>query len=355
MARIAAIDADGHVQEPADAWERHLAPQWRAYAPRAIRDDQGRVRQVVGGQLEPCIPAPGNRDWEIPAGGYDAKQRLADMDRQGVERSILFPTYGLFFAGVERADVQGALCRAYNDWLHEFCSADRRRLVGIALLPQSDLAESLREARRCARELGFRGAMMRPNPVCGRTLGDPYWDPLWSLLEELDVPLAVHEGTTQDLPQSGRDRFENYALRHVCSHPHEQQIACAGLVMGGALERHPGLRVIFLESGCGWLPHWLERMDEHMHAWAHAIAKLPLSPSDYFRRQCFVTCDPNERTLASVIELVGEDVVAFATDYPHPDALSGDLVARITGRAQLSAIAQEKILRRNAERCFALA
>src|SRR5262249_14008272 len=132
MTRIPAIDADGHVQEPAQAWERHLAPQWRGYAPRTVRDDRGRVRQLVGGELEPHVPSPGDRDWEIPAGGSDPVQRLADMDRQGVERSLLFPTFGLFFAGLERADVQIALCRAYNDWLHEFCSADARRLLGVA-------------------------------------------------------------------------------------------------------------------------------------------------------------------------------------------------------------------------------
>jgi uncharacterized protein len=354
MPRMLAIDADGHVQEPADAWERHLAAPWRPYAPRTVRDDQGRVRQVVGGELKPCVPSPGNRDWQIPNGGHDPKQRLADMDRQGVERSLLFPTFGLFFAGLERTDVQIALCRAYNDWLHEFCSADAERLLGAALVPQHDVGEALAEARRCVRELGFRAVMMRPNPVRARSLADPYWEPLHALLEDLGVPLAVHEGTTQDLPQSGRDRFDNYTLRHVCSHPHEQQIACAGLVMSGVLERHPGLRVVFLESGCGWLPHWLERMDEHMQSWAHAIAKLPLTPSEYFRRQCFVSCDPNERTLSAVAALAGEDVVLFATDYPHPDALSGDLVGRIAEHPELSVTAREKILRRNAERCFGI-
>jgi len=348
------IDADGHVQEPADAWERHLDARWRPFAPRTHTDDQGRIRQLVGGELRPYIPAPSGA-WNIPAGGHDPKQRLADMDRQGVERSLLFPTYGLMFAGLARTDVQVALCRAYDDWLHEFCGADRRRLVGVAVVPQHDLAEALAETRRCVRELGFRGVMLRPNPVRGRTLGDPYWEPLWSLLEELGVPLAVHEGTTQELPQSGRDRFENFAMRHVCSHPHEQQIACVALVMGGVLERHPGLRVAFLESGCGWLPHWLERMDEHMQGWGHAIARLPLTPSEYFQRQCFVSCDPSERTLAGVIELVGEDVVLFATDYPHPDALGGDLVARIARRPGLAPSAVQKILRGNAERCFGLA
>src|SRR5262245_5968184 len=352
MPRIPAIDADGHVQEPADAWERHLAPRWRSYAPRTVRDDRGRVRQVVGGELKPCVPTPDSGDWEIPAGGHDPKQRLADMGRQGVERSLLYPTFGLFFAGLERADVQVALCRAYNDWLAEFCSADAHRLIGVAVVPQSDLGEALAEARRCVRELGFRGVMMRPNPVRSRTLGDPQWDPLWTLLEEHGVPLAVHEGTTQDLPQSGRDRFDNFTMRHVCSHPHEQQIACVGLLIGGVLERHPRLRVVFLESGCGWLPHWLERMDEHMEAWGHATAKLPLRPSEYFRRQCFVSCDPQERTIPSVVELCGDECLVFATDYPHPDALSGDLVARITARPQLDAAAKEKILFRNAEKCF---
>jgi predicted TIM-barrel fold metal-dependent hydrolase len=120
------------------------------------------------------------------------------------------------------------------------------------------------------------------------------------------------------------------------------------------LERHPGLRVVFLESGCGWLPHWLERMDEHVHAWAHAIAKLPLTPSEYFQRQCFVSCDPSERTLPAVVELAGEDAVVFATDYPHPDALTGDLVGRIADSPALSPAAREKILRVNAIRCFGL-
>jgi predicted TIM-barrel fold metal-dependent hydrolase len=91
-----------------------------------------------------------------------------------------------------------------------------------------------------------------------------------------------------------------------------------------------------------------------MHGWGHAIAKLPLTPSEYFRRQCFVSCDPNERMLPSAVALAGEDVVVFATDYPHPDALAGDLVGRITANGELSAAAQQKILRANAQRCFGL-
>ncbi len=347
-----AIDADGHVQEPTETIARLLPARFRDCAPRAAVDDAGRIRQIVGGEWMPYIPVPDSGKWEMPAGGHDPMLRLADMDRQGVERSVLFPTFGLAFAGLPRADVQAALCRAYDDWLAEFCAADAARLLGIAAPPQSDPSACVQEARRAIRELGFRGVMLRPNPIAGRTLQHEDWAPLWELLEAEGVPLCVHEGTTQEVPQSGRDRFTDFALRHVASHPHEQQLACLGLVMGGVLERHPGLRVVFLESGCGWLPSWLERMDDHAHSWGWAMPKLPLAPSDYFARQCFISCDPGERALESVVSLCGEDVVVFATDYPHPDALAGDVVGRITSRAGLSERAKAKILRENALRCF---
>ncbi len=349
------IDADGHVQEPTEAIAERLPAAMRDFAPRSALDASGRIRQIVGGEWMPYIPVPDSGSWEIPLGGADPKIRLADMDRQKIAKSILFPTFGLAFAGLARTDVQIALCRAYNDWLAEFCSADPKRLVGIAVPAQGDPRAALAETKRAVREYGFRGVMLRPNPIEGRTLLHRDWTPLYEFLEAEGIPLCVHEGTTQDVPQSGNDRFEDFALRHVASHPHEEQLACLGLVMGGVLERHPGLRVAFLESGCGWLPHWLERMDDHAESWGWAMPRLPLKPSEYFARQCFISCDPGERTLESVVALCGEDVVVFATDYPHPDALAGDLVARIEERTGLSERARAKILVENARRAFGFA
>jgi predicted TIM-barrel fold metal-dependent hydrolase len=349
---IPAVDADGHVQEPPDAWER-LDHVFRPYAPRIAFDTLGRPRQFIGGEMKHYIPVP-EGGWDIPEGGHDPKKRLEDMDRQGVARSILFPTMGLMFGGLGSSEIQVALCRAYNDWLYEYCGADRERLLGVAVVPQRDVAESVAEARRCVESLGFRSVMLRPNPINGRTLGHPGWDPLWQLMAELDVPLSVHEGTTQDLPQSGNDRFENFAMRHVCSHPHEQQIAAVELILGGVLERHPRLRVVFLESGCGWLPHWLERMDEHTDAWGHATPRLPLSPTQYFERQCFISADPNERMIESVASLVSDDVIVFASDYPHPDAIADNIVGHIADRDTLSDETKQKILYENANRLFGL-
>jgi predicted TIM-barrel fold metal-dependent hydrolase len=308
----------------------------------------------VGGVLQEFIPRGADWDQRIRPGGHDAKARLADMDAEGLDVSVLFPTTGLYFAGVADPAVQQALCRAYNDWLRDWCSQDPRRLIGVAVLPQADVDASIAEAQRAV-GLGLRAVMLRPNPIRGRNLEDPVFEPLWSALEELGVPVALHEGTTQDVVQVGHDRFDNFLFRHALSHPLEQQIACLSLICGGVLERHPRLRVAFLESGCGWALYWLERLDEHMEEWGHASLPLPLRPSEYFARQCYISCEPDERALPALISVLGDDNLLFASDYPHPDGIFPGVVAALADRADLSPGSKAKLLRDNALRCFGLA
>jgi len=353
MNDFSVIDLDGHVMEPQEAWLDHLDPAHHADAPRVVVDNQGRHRHLIAGELEAPIPAPAE-GWPVVAGGFDAKIRLADMDRQGVQQSLLFPTVGLYFQGLAQTPAQTALCRAYNDWLHDFRAADRQRLLGVAVIPQTDIAESVAEAKRAVRELGCSAVMLRPNPIAGRNLDDPAYTPLWECLEALNVPAAIHEGTTQDLPQSGRDRFDNFLYRHACSHPHEQQMACLALTCGGVLERHPGLRALFLESGCGWIAHWLERLDEHAESWGHANAPLPRAPSEAFARQCFISTDPAERSLPAMLSLVGDETIVFASDYPHPDALADGIVEAVSEREGLSPQNIRRVLHDNAARCLAI-
>jgi predicted TIM-barrel fold metal-dependent hydrolase len=352
---VRVIDADGHVNEPETMWAEYLPAEFHGLAPRRVRDDRGRLRNYVGGELLPEIPmAP---EWSLPGrptGGWDPKARLVDMESEGLDVAVLFPTTGLFFAGLSDDRLMEALCRAYNNWLYEYCGTDRQRLVGIAVVPQTDVAASVAEARRAVLELGFRGVMMRPNPVRGRNFHDPVNEPLWDALEELDVPLCVHEGTTLNLPQAGLDRFENFAFRHAVSHPHEQQMGLLSLVCGGVLERHPGLRVAFLESGCGWIAWWLERLDEQMEEWAHATAPLPHEPSEYFARQCFISTEPNERTLPAIVSMMGADNLIFASDYPHPDAIFPGVVQALAGRDDVSDEAKAQILGTNAVTLFGL-
>jgi predicted TIM-barrel fold metal-dependent hydrolase len=238
--------------------------------------------------------------------------------------------------------------------LYDYCRAAPDRLIGVAMVPQRYLHETLQEAQRAVVELGFRGVILRPNPLGGRTLDHPAFEPLWSLLEALDVPLLIHEGTTQNVPQAGLDRYESFLFRHIISHPHEQQMAVLSLIAGGVLERHPRLRVAFLESGCGWLPYWLERIAEHLERWPAAGIQLSESPKAYFQRQCYITAEVEEEMLPAVIQSVGDRSILFASDYPHADAIFPGAVQMLATRTDLSEQNKTRILGENACHLFKL-
>ncbi len=354
MERLRVIDVDGHLAEPPELWDRYLEPRFRDQAPRWVLDDQGRRRLLLGGSLKPAVPFPPGPALIDTTAQHDAKTRLADMDREGIDVMAMYPTIGLYFYGIERVDVTVALCRAYNDWAHDYCQASPERLVAPVLLPQLDVHEAVAELRRGVDELGARAAMLRPNPVGGRTLDHPAFEPLWELLEETGASLVLHEGTTQDVPQVGFDRYEGYLFRHMISHPFEQQMALLSLICGGVLERHPGLRVLIVEAGLAWVPYWLERMDHHVEKWGFASRPLSLTPTELFRRQCFVSADAEETLLPFVIQAIGDDNLCFSTDYPHPDHDFAGIVAGLTGREDLAESSKRKILCDNAVRFFQL-
>jgi predicted TIM-barrel fold metal-dependent hydrolase len=261
---------------------------------------------------------------------------------------------GLLFGGIEQVDILAALCRAYNNWASDFCSTAPDRLLAPVLVPQRDVEESLVEVRRAMGKPGIRGVFLRPNPINGRTLDDPAWEPLWSLLEESDSPLVVHEGTAQNLPQTGLDRYDNFLFRHMISHPVEQMMALLSLICGRVLERHPRLRVVIVEAGCGWVPYWIERMDHHMEEWGHASAPLQLLPSEYFKRQCYVSADAEEEMIPAVVSCIGDENILFSTDYPHPDHPFKGITERLSTRPDLSEESKARILGGNAARAFCL-
>jgi predicted TIM-barrel fold metal-dependent hydrolase len=196
----------------------------------------------------------------------------------------------------------------------------------MAVVPQRDPARAAAEVRHAA-ELGLPGVIVRPNHLADVYLDDAAFDPLYDALGETGVVLGVHEALGVRAPTIGRDRFESFAARHMCSHPLEQMTAAVALLLGGVLERHPGLRVAFLESGTGWLPYWLARLDEHRE-WMEdtECAGLSLTPREYFARQCVISSDPEDTLTAFVIGTVGADHVMWASDFPHPDAHFPDAV-----------------------------
>jgi len=188
-----------------------------------------------------------------------------------------------------------------------------------------------------------------------RMLGDAAYDPLYAALVERNAPLPLHEGMGAVLPSTGADRFSNFLTHHSCCHPMEQQMAMLSLISSGTFDRFPTLRVAFMESGCAWLPYWLYRMDEHVElvGW-HDAPDLQALPSEYFKRQCFISTEPDEKLVRQVVDTVGDDNILFATDFPHPDSAYPHAVDTFLGLPDLSEETQRKILFDNAIRFYAL-
>jgi uncharacterized protein len=325
-AREPIIDSDRHVIEPTDMWQEYLPAALKARAPRQegeelLFDGQPLFGHVTAAARRIMGRQAAARLGDLAAASHPHGQ-LRAMDRQGIDTAHLFPTYALYLAYVDGADpvLSVAMAGAYNAWLFDYCAADAARLRGVGLICRHDPAAMLSELERVV-AFGWRAVVLRPNPIAGRTLADPCYEPFWTACAQRSVAVAFHEGTQGRLPTAGADRFTTRFAQHACSHPMEQMMAFLALLEGGVLERHPTLRVAFLEAGAGWLPSWLWRLDElsYAHMKEEVADRIKRPPSQYFRRQCWVSFEPGEPGLDLVIERVGIDRLLYGSDFPHPD------------------------------------
>ena len=317
--------------EPVSMWAEFLAPEYRDQGPRIVEVDGFPLVTIEG---EPLVrrrrfpfPAPHVPQratgllTRVRVAHFGTTARLADMDAHGVDVQILFPTVGGQLLGREFRDagLLAACCRAYNAWCREQSRAAPERLRWVATLPLQDVALAMEEARRAAAD-GAVGFYMRPSPVLGRNFYHPDYEPLWAAIESLGLPVCIHDGSSPLLPSYG-DRMTTHTSGHILCHPFEAMSAMMSLIWYGVVERFPALRFIHLEADAGWLPYWLQRMEQHYDL--HARAEHPsmvMSPTAYFRRNFYVACRGDEKTLPSVVDLVGDERLLFHTDYPHSDA-----------------------------------
>jgi predicted TIM-barrel fold metal-dependent hydrolase len=355
---MARIDADGHVMEPDEVFDRYvpsnISVRWRGVTDVSVN----RINIVDRPDADEWVLADepnADRYASARARGFDNVSTIEMLDHEGFTAAALYPSKFLYlpFANGVGADVAYPLARAYNEWLADYCSLDPQRLLHVAVLPLLDVATACREAERARAKLGAVAVMVRPNPVNGRLLGDRYYDPLYEVLTGLDLAVTVHEGMSVRVPQMGRDRFHRFFDRHMCCHPMEQMSACLSLIAHGALERHPKLRVAFLESGSGWAPYWLHRMDEHADNVPGDVTELSMKPTDYFRRQCFISTEADDACLPYAADFAPDSVV-FASDYPHPDAGFPGLLEALWAAPTPDAAIKEAILGTNAERLYGL-
>ncbi len=368
------IDADRHVLEPSDLFDKYLPARFRGRV--RIEGPNQTARYVDGAPVSDSERRPGrvmedfgyifasSKRWretfaDALAAKFDPASNLRDMDREGVDLSVLFPTMGLYVMWRDDIDPElcAAICRAYNTWLAEYCGHDTKRLRGVALIPLQDPARAVAELRHAKEKLGHVGIFWRPNKLCGRTLASPDYFPIYEAASDLGVPLCIHEGARTVLPQAGSDRYSEFG-RHVACHPIEQMLACLNFCGDGVLEKFPRLKVAHLESGCGWVPFWLERMDEHWEHESHGSAKITKEkPSFYFKRQCWASCEAGEELAPVFVEHVGADRLAMATDYPHSDAIGKFpelTVGALSANEKLPPEVRQKILWDNPARLYGL-
>jgi uncharacterized protein len=335
MKDLLVVDADGHVRDVESELKRYLEPQW---ARRPLLFPKDAHDRSLGGQL-------GKAD-------VDVQTMLQDMDVEGIDASILYPTNALFIGEVRERDYSTALCQAYNNWLHDYCQADPRRLKGVALLPLQDVDAAVREIHRAVTDLGMLGAMfptyLRYGP---RSAGDPYYDPLYAECERLGVPVAYHATGSE----RGEARFDTFLGLHLFSHVPEQMISLTNVVLGGVLERFPRLVVGFMEAGCGWLPFWMEHMDEEYEKRPHEAPLLKGEPSEYVKSgRVYVGCEPEESLIPLAAEWIGEGQILYASDYPHWDMAWPHSVAAIRDRTDMAEGLKRKVLAENALRFYGM-
>jgi predicted TIM-barrel fold metal-dependent hydrolase len=338
-----------------------LPARYKSQAPERRPSGNGQLRTIIEGKAWPRpsglgigVGGPYNRPHPRRPGMTDPKARLVDMDSEGIDVAVLF---GAGLAGtlpaLEDAGLAAALATARNTWLAEYCAADPRRIKGTAALAQQDIDASVDEMRRTVKELGFVGASLFPN-VKGRHLGDSYYFPLYAEAEKLNIPICVHMFLGRYGSDAvGTERVDKFFYSHLFGHPFEQMIALSVIMGEGVLERFPKLRFVFLESGCGWVPYWLERMDEHYEVLGVQLSELRTEPSKLLQRgQIYFSCEPDEKELVHVIDVIGDTWIVFASDYSHFDSRFPGASEPIVTHAQLSEASKRKILNDNARRLY---
>ena len=368
------LDSDMHVMEPPDLWERYIDPAFRDRAPvfKGAASSHGFTNKwIVEGKVFPAYSdrkpraqvlkgrheAISDRFERPRAQLFDTTTQLEALEIEGIDVAVLFRTFGAHVIALDGMDpaLVSAICRAFNNWLAEFCAADRTRLKGAAQMPMHQVEGAVQEARRAVKELGMVALVLPSNPVNERPWYDPYYDPFWEEAQGLGVPVCFHgiQGAYQQ--HIGTRFLDSFVIAHAATHPIELMLDVGAMIGGGVLERYPDLQVGFLEGNCSWLPWWLWRLDEEWEVFgAWEQIKLKALPSEYFKNRCYVSVDVDEFMVEYVLQRVGDDNLVLSTDYPHHDSAYPHALEIFLSMDVVPEASRKKILWDNSARLYSL-
>jgi predicted TIM-barrel fold metal-dependent hydrolase len=357
------IDADGHANEPNDLFDRYLEKEFRSIGPKVV--EIGNVQYwMVEGKLFPrpvgnyghgtpngYLFRKGKPDMAINSPGLDdVEGRLKDLDKEGIDVQVVYPNIMALASHLDNAELAAAMCRAFNNYCAEKCRLYNGRVRAVAAVALQNPGEAAKELRR-AIGMGLVAGVVT-GTVGQRNLDDPYFDEFFRTANELEAAVGVH-WITGCFDSPGQERFKDpYFYIHMVGMPFNLMIGIMTLIGGGIMEKYPRIKFVFLEIGAAWLPYWMWRMDDHYGREMHT-AGVPKKPSEYVRSDsCFVSCEPDEEGLAHTTQVLGEDRIVFASDYPHGDCDFPHSVTKFRKRTDISEELKKKILWDNAARLY---
>jgi predicted TIM-barrel fold metal-dependent hydrolase len=331
------VDCDSHVNEPPDLWQERVPAKWKERAPRVERVEQGEMWLFDGGKEKwpvglTAVAGLSFFDYRpigityetMRRGSFDTKARLDDMDADGIHTQVLYPSVTLKGAkayGSER-ELQLVCVRAYNEWLLDFCRGSGGRLVPLAIIPTTGVADARAELET-GLAAGHRGCVISSFPN-GSLDPKPEDERFWSLCESEGVPVSVHIGSFLRGPVTGRRESGWSSLAFVgvaaLTKAGGQTLpAVCDILFSGIFARHPKLKIVLVESNIGWIPTLLEQADDMLmrYRWyTGAVNEQKEFPSQIFRRNFWATF---------MVDTVGMDLrhrmnlehLMWSSDYPH--------------------------------------
>jgi predicted TIM-barrel fold metal-dependent hydrolase len=350
------IDADSHVTPSLEVLHRYasktLKDRWSEFSPytREMKSPPGRGHPTEPWTTLKVNPIPYNRiagyepDVEvIEKGGKGAVEgrvantsteicheriqhdnshgRLKDMDTEGVDVNLLIP--GTWAPGTSALDpsLTAELYAAYHLYMKEFCSADVSRLKGMFLAPGGDIDWAVRELKRIGKESWI--SCVWPALPEGMPIDLPSLNPLWEVMNDLHLPIMHHSFFYEPPYFPGyRDIWGNAAVARTAAHPWGAQRSLAYVIAGGILDRYPNIKVGYSETGHGWLPNWLFRLDSQVHYVKGVVPPLKYLPSEYAkmgRIKVAIEAHEGAAMTKAVFDLLGDDCLMYSSDFPHPE------------------------------------
>lgn len=354
MDKFFVIDADGHVVEPLSIYPQYIDPAWRDLVPKGRPYKLLNVGKPLGmPDATEEVPRPSDNPNALPGGDHDPHVRIKDMDKDKIDVAVCFPSLATSLCCLESVELEAAMLTAYNRWMADHCAPYPKRLKGVMMVSMRDMDLAVKEIRRCGAEPWVVGICVSAH-MDDKNLDHPFFHPIWAEAQEQDLPICVHAGTARPpYPLGTFELSNNFFLLHSMQHPLEQMRGVGALVGGGVLDRFPKARFAFLESGCGWVPWFMERLDERFDKLRGHVPFAQKRPREHMTGpQCFFACDPDESSINHFLDVMGEERLIYASDYPHWDAKFFGTVDMIADRKDITDRRKANVLGDNAKQLF---